>query len=108
MRSDSIRHLEMELEEAKTLAAALESNLIAATKKPDPDVGNAEGVASLGTDSLRGLVTANLKTGKSDITMIENEKGRFMKLTMGPILFLASEFADQFSQDTSLCGRQRT
>ncbi|EXM04541.1 hypothetical protein NOF04DRAFT_18500 [Fusarium oxysporum II5] len=32
--------------------------------------------------------------------MIENEKGRFMKLTMGPILIPASEFADKFSQDT--------
>jgi hypothetical protein len=35
----------MALEEAKTLAAAIESNLIAATKKSDPDVGNAERVA---------------------------------------------------------------
>ncbi|TXB99193.1 hypothetical protein FocTR4_00012473 [Fusarium oxysporum f. sp. cubense] len=73
---DRIRYLEMAIEEAKTLAAALESNLIAATKKPDP------------------------VTGESDITMIENEKGRFMKLTMGPILIPASEFADKFSQDT--------
>ncbi|KAH7475707.1 hypothetical protein H9L39_11331 [Fusarium oxysporum f. sp. albedinis] len=79
---DRIRYLEMALEEAKTLAAAIESNLIAATKIPDPDVGNAE------------------RTGESDITMIENEKGRFMKLTMGPILIPASEFADKFSQDT--------
>ncbi|EXM04540.1 hypothetical protein NOF04DRAFT_18499 [Fusarium oxysporum II5] len=38
---DRIRYLEMAIEEAKTLAAALESNLIAATKKPDPVVGNA-------------------------------------------------------------------
>ncbi|EXL74905.1 hypothetical protein FOPG_10018 [Fusarium oxysporum f. sp. conglutinans race 2 54008] len=88
---DRIRYLETELKEAKTLVTVLESNLMAA-KKPDLNAGN-EGVAGLGGDRLRGLVTANLKTGESDITMIENEKGRFMKLTMGPILIPASEFA---------------
>ncbi|KAJ4033185.1 hypothetical protein NW761_012692 [Fusarium oxysporum] len=88
---DRIRYLETELKEAKILVAVLESNLMAA-KKPDLNADN-EGVAGLGGDHLRGLVTANLKTGESDITMIENEKGRFMKLAMGPILIPASEFA---------------
>ncbi|KAM5508921.1 hypothetical protein FOXYSP1_11887 [Fusarium oxysporum f. sp. phaseoli] len=88
---DRIRYLETELKEAKILVAVLESNLMAA-KKPDLNADN-EGVAGLGGDRLRGLVTANLKTGESDITMIENEKGRFMKLAMGPILIPASEFA---------------
>ncbi|KAF4958533.1 hypothetical protein FGADI_2333 [Fusarium gaditjirri] len=90
-----VRYLEKQLEEAKALVAVLESNLIAA-KKCNVNSGNE--VAALASDPP-DLDASNLKTGESNITMIENEEGRFMKLTMGPILIPASEFAEKFSHD---------
>ncbi|KAF5702109.1 hypothetical protein FMUND_13604 [Fusarium mundagurra] len=81
-----IESLQKELEEAKNYAAVLESNLKTA-RKSDPNAGN------LG-DPKDGL-----KEGETSLTMIENERGRFVKWCTGPVLFSAEYFAEKMNTD---------
>ncbi|KAF5644459.1 hypothetical protein F52700_2458 [Fusarium sp. NRRL 52700] len=81
-----IKHLESDLKLAKKYAAVLESNL-ATARKTDLNTGNPGGAAG------------DLKEGETRLVMIETDKGRFVKMTMGPVFFPASEMAEKMGTD---------
>ncbi|KAF5231074.1 hypothetical protein FANTH_13554 [Fusarium anthophilum] len=83
---DRIQQLEAELKEAKNDVVILESNLKTA-RKSDPNAGNP------------GDANDALKEGESRQTMIETDRGRFVKWTTGPVLFPAAEFAKKMGTD---------
>jgi len=81
-----IKDLEEQLEESKKLVQVLEANLKTA-RRADPNTGNP------------GEANDDLKEGETRATLIENERGRFVKWTTGPILFPAAEFAEKMGLD---------
>ncbi|KAF5532664.1 cell surface glycoprotein, partial [Fusarium mexicanum] len=83
---DRIQQLEAELKEAQNDVAIVESNLKTA-RKSDPNAGNP------------GVANDALKEGESRLTMIETDRGRFVKWTTGPVLFPAAEFAEKMGTD---------
>lgn len=81
-----IQDLEEQVEEAKHLVGVLEANLKTA-RRSDTNAGNP------------GETNDGLKEGETRATLIENERGRFVKWTTGPILFPAAEFAEKMGLD---------
>ncbi|KAG5821603.1 hypothetical protein H9Q74_000026 [Fusarium xylarioides] len=83
---DRIESLQKELEETKSYAAVLESNLKTA-RKSDPNTGNP------------GDTNDGLKEGETSLTMVETERGRFVKWSTGPVFFPAEYFAGKMNTD---------
>ncbi|KLO87944.1 uncharacterized protein LW93_5110 [Fusarium fujikuroi] len=81
-----IQDLEEQVEEAKQLVEVLEANLKTA-RRSDTNAGNP------------GEANDGLKEGETRVTLIENERGRFVKWTTGPVLFPAAEFAEKMGLD---------
>ncbi|KAF5623652.1 hypothetical protein F25303_11756 [Fusarium sp. NRRL 25303] len=81
-----IQDLKEQVEEAKHLVEVLEAKL-KATRRSDTNTGNP------------GEANDGLKEGRTRVTLVENERGRFVKWTTGPILFPAAEFAEKMGLD---------
>ncbi|KAF5533610.1 hypothetical protein FNAPI_12627 [Fusarium napiforme] len=83
---DRIESLQKELEETKSYAAVLESNLKTA-RKSDPNAGNP------------GEAEDGLKEGETRLETCEIRGERFVKWTTGPVFFPAQYFARQMNTD---------
>ncbi|CVL00497.1 uncharacterized protein FMAN_09921 [Fusarium mangiferae] len=81
-----IQDLQEQVEESKHLVEVLEANLRTA-RRSDTNTGNP------------GEANDGLKEGETRVTLIENERGRFVKWTTGPVLFPAAEFAEKMGLD---------
>ncbi|KAF5985921.1 hypothetical protein FCOIX_1795 [Fusarium coicis] len=51
-------------------------------------------------NSISGGASGGLEEGEASLEMVENERGRFIKWTTGPVLFPAEFFADKMNTDS--------